>query len=195
MIFRKRNIVKGNFPRKQEFLVGVEDCFKLAQELFPEFTLNYKDVPVVFFPKGSTAGRARWKKIGGVRYFNLEFNVAAIDLHWEDTYLDTIPHEVAHIVTRFIHGRDVSSHGPEWKRIARRLGCNGERCHSLNLPRAKKRSAPRRRQPQELYISDGGTECVLGPTQHKRLQSLDGYWVKISRTGEELFPHNHVGQA
>lgn len=192
MIFRKRNIVKGNFPRKQEFLQGVQDCMDLAWNEFPEFRLTYADLDVVFFPKGDCAGRARWKKIGGVRYFNLEFNVAAIDLYWEDTYLDTIPHEVAHIVTRFIHGSKVSSHGPEWKRIAKRLGCNGKRCHSLNLPKAKR---PARRQSKELYISDGGTECLLGPTQHRRLQNTEYDWFRIKKTGEELFPHNHVGEA
>lgn len=192
MIFRKRNIVKTNFPRKQEFLEGVEDCINLARQLYPEFTLNYKDIPVVFFPKGDCAGRARWKKIGGNKYFNLEFNCAAIELYWEDTYLDTIPHEVAHIVTRFLHGSKASSHGPEWKRIAKSLGCNGERCHSLNLPKAKR---PRRRRSRQLYISDNGTECLVGPTQHKKLQNDEYSSFTITATGEELFPHNHVGEA
>lgn len=190
MIFRKRNIVKGNFHRKQEFLVGVKDCFELARREFPEFTLNYKDVPVVFFPKGNTAGWARYRKVNGKTFYNLEFNVAAIELHWEDTYLDTIPHEIAHIVTRFIHGSGVSSHGPEWKRIARKLGCSGERTHSLTLPRAK--SKPKK-QSKQLYISDGGTECVVGPRQHKNIQSGRYLWFKIKKTNEELFARNYVG--
>jgi len=86
-------------------------------------------------------------------------------------YLDTIPHEVAHIVTRFIHGSKVSAHGKEWKNIARRIGCTGNRCHTMELPRAKKRSAPRRRKARQLYISDGGTECLVGPINYKTMST------------------------
>ena len=191
MIFRKRNIAK-RVPRRQEFLTGVKDCWELARQTFPEFTLELKDVPVVFVAKSTTAGSARWKKINGVRVFNLEFNAEALTVDWEDMYLDTIPHEIAHIVTRFLHGSKVSSHGPEWKRIARALGCNGKRCHSMELNTERKR---RRRKQKQLYISDNGTECLVGPVQHRRLQNDEYSYFTIRATGEELFPHNHVGPA
>jgi predicted SprT family Zn-dependent metalloprotease len=161
----------------------------LAWNTYPEFKLAMADIEVVFFPKGSTAGMARWRTIGGVKYFNLEFNISAIALHWDDTYLDTIPHEVAHIVARFIHGRAISAHGPEWVAIAKELGCNGERCHSLKLPRARAR---RVRKPRHLYTSDGGTDCIVGPNQHTKIQKYNGYYFTINKTGEELYPHNHV---
>ena len=46
---------------------------------------------------------------------------------------DTIPHEVAHLVTRKLHGRRVKSHGPEWQAVMRAFGCEPSRCHSYDV--------------------------------------------------------------
>jgi len=196
-ILRKRNIHKGNFPRKQEFLEGVRDCLAQARALYPDFDLHPSDIPIVFYPKGRTAGRARWvgyskEETSQIKTWNLEFSVEAIGMDWNDMYLDTIPHEVAHIVTRFVYGRtEGNKHGPVWVRIAKQLGCNGERCHSMPLTKSRRR----RPSVKQLYISDAGTECVVGPIQHKRFQNGEYKTFTITRTGEELFPHNHVRAA
>ncbi len=196
-ILRKRNIHRGNFPRKQEFIDGIEDCLRQARFLYPEFYLTLADIPVVFYPKGTTAGRARWIGVSKaddspVKVWNLEFSVEALTVDWNDMYLDTIPHEVAHIVTRFMFGRkEGNKHGPIWVRIAKELGCNGKRCHYMPLTKSR----IRRPTIKQLYITDGGNECVVGPTQHKRLQS--GYYnsFTVTRTKEKLYAHNHVGEA
>lgn len=193
-ILRKRNIFKGDFPRKKEFLEGVQDCLAHARDMFPDFDLYLSDIPVVFVPNGHRAGSARWVNKGKaddapVITWNLEFSVEAITLDWEDMYLDTIPHEVAHIVSRFIYGRkEGSGHGPIWKSVARKLGCNANRTHSMPLTKSRNR----KRAVRELYVSDTGAELQVGPIQHKRLQA--GYYKKfwIKATGEAIFAHNHV---
>ena len=187
-IIRKRNIHRGNFPRKQEFIQGVQDCLEKARQLYPEFTL--KLLPIVFYPKGSAAGRAKWKRVGSQVVYNVEFSVEAIGVDWENMYLDTIPHEIGHIVARFIYGHKAQAHGPEWKRISRSLGCTGERCHEMNLTKAHSS-----RRQRELYISDSGDKCVVGPTQHKKIQNKVYDWFRIKATGEQLYARNHVGPA
>ena len=189
MIIRKRNIFKGDFPRKAEFIEGVYDSLERARELYPEFNLRNCEVPIVFFAKGTTAGYARWRKgVMGAITYNLEFNVEAIAKDWGDMYLDTIPHEVAHIVTRVLHGEKVASHGKEWTRIAKSLGCSGNRTHSLNLTPAR----IRKRKAKHLYKTDSGDELLLGPVQHKKMQAgkYRSFWVRS--TGEHVYPHNWV---
>lgn len=39
---------------------------------------------------------------------------------------DTLLHEIAHALT------PGEQHSPEWKRVALSIGCNGERCHTLD---------------------------------------------------------------
>ena len=194
-ILRKRNIFRGNFPRKQEFLEGVQDCLAHARAMYPDFDLHLCDIPIVFTPNGHRAGSARWRNAtksddSPVTVWNLEFSVEAISVDWEKLYLDTIPHEVAHIVTRFLYGaKEGSSHGRLWVSVAKSLGCTGKRCHSMRLTAARKTSR------KHLYISDGGTECLVGPIQHKKLQSGQYRSFTITATKENLYPHNHVRAA
>jgi hypothetical protein len=193
-ILRKRNIHKGSFPRKQEFLDGVQDCLAHARDMFPDFDLHLSDIPVVFVPNGYRAGAARWVNKNMTDYspvltWNLEFSVEAIAIDWEEMYLDTIPHEVAHIVSRFLYGsKEGSGHGPLWKSVAKKLGCTANRTHRMHLTKAHNG----RRAVKELYVSNTGAELHIGPTQHKRLQNgyYNKFWIKA--TGEEIYAHNHV---
>lgn len=43
----------------------------------------------------------------------------------DDMLMDLLLHEVAHAITREEYGRWPKPHGPEWKRIARSIGCTG----------------------------------------------------------------------
>jgi len=45
---------------------------------------------------------------------------------------DTILHEIAHALTFNQYGATVKSHGKEWKRIAREIGCNANVFFSLD---------------------------------------------------------------
>lgn len=46
--------------------------------------------------------------------------------------INTVLHEIAHALAPF----DVV-HGPEWKRIARSIGCTGDRCYSKETRKSK----------------------------------------------------------
>ena len=176
-ILRKRGIVHGDFPRKAEFVQGVRDCLAKARELYPEFTLSDEDLPVVFFNTGRCAGYARWKRgQWNKMVYNLEFNTKAIEIDWDDSFDDTIPHEVAHIVDRFINGKS-SNHGPRWKRIARSLGCTGNRCHDLPLERSRK-------MKEMLYVATCGTQIYLSMAMHNKIQNKGQVRVLRSTRGK-----------
>jgi predicted SprT family Zn-dependent metalloprotease len=54
------------------------------------------------------------------------------ELNPEDEVLDTILHEVAHALAG-----NKAGHGPEWRRVARSIGCNANRVHEAVMPPQK----------------------------------------------------------
>jgi predicted SprT family Zn-dependent metalloprotease len=168
-IIRKRGEIHFGVPYKKEILLKVERLLEVARDLYPSFDMHPQHVPVVFANMGTTAGYAKWQVTEYDEFiFNIEINVQAIDIDWADTFNDTIPHEVAHIVTRYIYGRNVKTHGPEWKKIAISLGSTGKRTHSMPLKKARKQ---RRKTRTFWYTATCGTKVSLGVTQHNRLQA------------------------
>lgn len=77
----------------------------------------------------------------------------------------TVPHEVAHHITRKIYGR-VSAHGPEWKHVMRVLGLAPNRCHSLKLNNPPRKAKVRRRYSYECPSCN--QEYRLTTVAHKR---------------------------
>jgi len=181
-VIRKRGVVTGNFPRKEEFHAAVLACLALAKQLYPEFEakMSGDHVSIVYFNTGTTAGYMKRKNIGHRVVYNLEYNTKAMELGWDHTFYNTIPHEIAHLVNIVINGRYEASHGPKWKRISKRLGCSGERCHSIDIPKQKRRPVKR-----VLYIATCGTEVKLTMNMHYKIQ--DRGQVRILRgTGGKI---------
>ena len=186
-VIRKRGVDTRNFLRKQEFIGLVRECFRKAQQEFPSFTLNMWDVPIVFFARGRTAGWAKYKNVDGSMVYNLEFNINAIQLDWDDMTQDTIPHEIAHIVDRFVNLKS-NNHNARWRRIARTLGCTGKRCHSIPTERARKRAPKRRVQ----YIADCGSEIWVTMTIHNKIQR--GQTRRLRSNGSKLTSNHCTGR-
>lgn len=58
--------------------------------------------------------------------------VLELDWPWEEVR-DVVLHEVAHAIV-WRDGGLASSHGPEWKRVAERIGADPTRCYDGSLP-------------------------------------------------------------
>jgi predicted SprT family Zn-dependent metalloprotease len=59
---------------------------------------------------------------------------ALVELNCEAEVKDTVLHEIAHALT------PNAGHGQEWKKVARSIGCSGERCYSISsviMPKGK----------------------------------------------------------
>jgi SprT protein len=50
----------------------------------------------------------------------------------ESFFENTIPHEVAHILTEILYPNAKQDHGPEWKSVMRELGIEPVRCHNYD---------------------------------------------------------------
>ena len=86
------------------------------------------------------------------------------DLLWRypDEMIDeTIPHEVAHVVTRWAWGGRVAPHGREWKSIMRAFGKEPTRCHTMETTSA-------RRTPRYPYRCACEKTVYLGQVRHRR---------------------------
>lgn len=122
----------------------------------------------------------------------IELNEQLVD-HPDDA-LNTIRHELAHWVQYELwcaagRPRRVgrwSSHGAVWKTWASRLGCTGDRCHSLPL-------APTRRLKRFRYALPSGATVDLTTVRHNRLRRGEVSAYRYKPTGESITPEHYVG--
>lgn len=136
----------------------VRDVIRDAKD---QFGFN-EPVEIVWRNLGRTAGWARMEMVSNKYSITLNEQLLTRQDWYNDLLVDTIPHEIAHLVCYWKPslGRN---HDRGWQRVCQRLGGSGGRCHSLNLERA-------RRSRQAIY-NVAGIEVRLGLTRHKRLQS------------------------
>src|SRR3546814_5914536 len=64
--------------------------------------------------------------------YHVQLNSVRYQENIQDFLEDTIPHEVAHLITYVLHGREAKAHGNEWQSIMRALGVRPDRCHSYD---------------------------------------------------------------
>ena len=91
------------------------------------FNKKFDLIPVLFNLSGRSAGMYRWKslavnkkdKLGIIRY-----NPWIFAKHYEENFMTTVPHEVAHYLVRCIYGKKLRPHGQEWKSIMQHFGAN-----------------------------------------------------------------------
>jgi SprT protein len=78
---------------------------------------------------------------------------------------DVIPHELAHLILRHLHGKGPTSHGEEWQDVMRRLGVAPDRLHKLDTTNS--RASPK----VHGYVCSCNTNNWLSRLQHKRAQA------------------------
>lgn len=120
--------------------------------------------------RGKCAGQVRHQADGGlvIRY-NLEIAV----LQTDDFLAQTVPHEVAHVVTWLLHGNRARPHGREWQSVMRFFGQDIGRCHEFKLP-----TTGQHRQRRWHYECDC-REHQLSTTRHHRAQRGHQYQCRL----------------
>jgi len=110
--------------------------------------------------KGTTAGTANYysKKV--------KFNKVLIEENFEHFINDTIPHEVAHIVTYYFYGDNQTAHGKAWKYVMSHVfGVKPERCHSLDTTNSRVRNTKK-----FIYTCPCNKTFNLSSNRHKKIQ-------------------------
>lgn len=111
--------------------------------------------------RGKSAGQVRHQADGSLL---IRYNLGIASLQPEAFLEQTVPHEVAHVVTWLLHGRRARPHGAEWQAVMHHLGiASPRRCHDFDMP-------PVRRQRRWPY------RCAcrvhqLSTTRHRRVQT------------------------
>lgn len=132
----------------------------LARRLYPQYAAH-PSPSVEFIHKGLRGGDCHYSRN---RY---RFNVG-LAIQTDAIERNTVPHEVAHMVSYKVFGN--RGHGKGWKAICLALGGNGERCFDpdkLGVRMVKARTAT-----EYQYITASGHEVWLSAVRHNRLQKL-----------------------
>jgi SprT protein len=133
-----------------------------AEPLFRERGIEVPDPELRFDLRGTAAGQCRW--IPGRRP-ELRFNLALARLNRVPFVAQTVPHEVAHLVTTACHGR-TRPHGPEWRSVMAHFGLpDAPTRHAFEIP-----AGSARRQQRWTYRCDCRRH-ELSTTRHKRVES------------------------
>lgn len=86
----------------------------------------------------------------------------------------TVPHEVAHLITRAMYPR-CTPHGWEWKSVMRALGVEPNRCHSYNV-------ASVARGVRYVYSCNCDKEFLIGRAVHQKIQGGQKRYCRKCKT-------------
>jgi SprT protein len=105
--------------------VAVNACFRRAEI---HFQRRFERARLSFNLRGMAAAVA-YPTRNAIR-----INRRLLDQNEEDFLLNTIPHEVSHLIAHRMHGRGIAPHGVEWAAIMREVyGLEPLRCHDYDV--------------------------------------------------------------
>lgn len=109
----------------------------IAAKRFPSCT--FKMPYVKFSLTGKTAGQCTLNNIFTILAIN--YNLSFAKENFETFKNSTVPHEVAHYISRVVYGSQIKPHGKEWKSIMENVfNIPAKRCHSYKLPETVKKN-------------------------------------------------------
>jgi SprT protein len=136
------------YNRIDKAIIGLEETFGT--------TLDQPDVE--YNLRGTTAGQA-------FRLQNkIRLNTYALEHEYDGMMNRTIPHEVCHLYAYKHFGNRIKPHGREWKLCMRTLGLSEKRCHSYQLPSARKH------KKYAFHCSNCGYEFSLGIVRANKIK-------------------------
>lgn len=153
---------KSRLELKAKVNAKVDVCIFLANNFFARPGINFPLPAVTFDLVGTVAGQAHYTS--NFSGWKIRFNMDLLLENSSNMINDTVPHEVAHLITFALYGVGVKAHGPEWQRITKELGGSGERCHNYNVVPAKKTR-------KFMYLCDCGNNHIIGLNIHRKMQN------------------------
>lgn len=130
-------------------------CIKKAESFYK----RQLSMPSVRFDlKGKAAG-------GAYPDHNvIRFNAVLLAENTQHFLMQTVPHEVAHLVARAVYGRGIRPHGKEWQSVMTQVfGCPPDRCHQYNC-----RNSVTRTVTYYAYTCQCGQDYRLSAIRHRR---------------------------
>jgi len=149
-----------------------ERLISRSEQLFRQKIVRPK---IRFDIRGRTAGMVRFAptSIPMIRY-----NPGLLEKEGK-AFLDrVVPHEVAHLVARTLHGDSIKPHGPEWRQVMATLGADPSRCHNFDT------SAEPTRRIRRFRYQCGCREHLLSTIRRNRIER--GVVYRCRSCGESL---------
>lgn len=147
------------------------------------YSLGERPLPEIDFSlRGRVAAQAAWQvyrrgrtqTIGGLR---LRFNLQAYQLNPADMLYETIPHEVAHLITALHWGAGCRPHGSQWRQVMQEcFNLAPRRTHQLPL-------APSKTLAKRFIYACNCREHALTGIRHRRIvRGIAAYLCKDCST-------------
>jgi len=159
---------------KQQLLDSTHSWLERARPLLRSAARVDPNVEIRCDLRGKSAGQLQ-------RYNNgqllIRYNLQIAELQPESFIEQTVPHEVAHIITWLCHGKRARSHGREWQSVMQFFGFpQAPRCHNFALP---KKAA---RQQRRWHYQCQCQQHWLSTTRHNRISKGQRYYCRRCNT-------------
>ncbi|MCP3867078.1 MAG: hypothetical protein GY703_03100 [Gammaproteobacteria bacterium] len=126
-----------DLPARQKV---VDSTCVLLQKAESHYETTMPMVTIRFDLRGHSAGMACFR--AGTDPL-IRYNALLHFENQEEFLSQTVPHEVAHVVTRVIWGPRVQPHGLEWQSVMALFGAKAQRCHDFDTSRSRARRLKR----------------------------------------------------
>jgi SprT protein len=152
-----------------------EETLLLIRQAERHYAIAIPPVEIRFDLRGTAAGMVLFphRNPPVIRY-----NPILLQHNQQDFLTQTLPHEVAHLIARTLHGKAIRPHGHEWKTIMQFFGADSLRCHNYateNIPVKKLR---------RFAYACGCQQHQLTTIRHNRIKK--GLTYRCRQCGETL---------
>ena len=154
---------------------ALEQTHLLLAKAAARFGIEMPEAEVRFDLRGKSAGMAVFHHR---RRPLIRYNRTLLNENGDAFIQRTVPHEVAHLVARELHGPAIKPHGNEWREIMAFFGADSSRCHNFAVPEQG------RRRMRYFPYRCGCQEHQLSAIRHHR--SLAGVSYLCRRCGSAL---------
>lgn len=127
----------------------------------PEYTVDTFDI-------GTHGGSCSYYSIN--KAFKLSFNTSLYN-RYPEQFINTIRHEIAHMMQRIIYPNAKQAHGPEFRKIFTYIGGDGKRTHSYDVTGLRKKKVKR-----HIYVC-GCTQHKVATQTHNKMQLHGAHFV------------------
>lgn len=128
------------------------------------FDIKIKPVEISFNLRGRSAGMYRVYRHLYRQKREIRYNSYIFAKYYDDNFLTTIPHEVAHYVCDLIYGlKNIRPHGREWQEIMRSFDADAAVTADYDLS-----GIPVRKRTMHTYLCNC-REHQLGSVRHNRI--------------------------
>ncbi len=175
---------------QQAVIKEVDRYLSVASRLYEQ---SFDAIPVLFDLKGKAAGMYRVRRASPQLFSRkidrdtqrvIRFNPWLFAKYPDDSWQNTIPHEVAHYLTDCLYGlRNIRPHGAEWKHIMQTLGAEPKVRANYDLSGIPVRQVKRytyQCQCREVQLSGYRHQRILKGMQRYRCRDCQSELTYIS---------------